>query len=55
MNIRLYNAQILTMKDEEMTLEDIFLQLTKSTEATEATEADETPVEENEAEGGKEE
>ena len=49
------NCQILTMKDEEMTLEDIFLQLTKSTEATEATEADETPVEENEAEGGKEE
>ena len=28
------DAQILTMKDEEMTLEDIFLQLTKNTEVT---------------------
>ena len=44
------NCQILTMKDEEMTLEDIFLQLTKNTaDAGKADSVEETTAEEETA------
>lgn len=38
------NCQILTMKDEEMTLEDIFLQLTKNAEDADEKQTEETAV-----------
>ena len=51
------NAFILTMKEEEMTLEDIFLQLTKTSneEVKTERETEATEIEAAETEGGNEE